>query len=308
MATAVFQHTSFPHLLDNIISHAPPPALRALRATSREYRNRVDALPLSHVVFFETAAGPRIGALRPTGILEPFRPFQPFPVSPGAALAVDVRTARSIDKVAYGPMAEGFTSVSVLRRVGPGVAGCRFNFSSVTTLIDFIDLSAAAAPSMVLRIPPLVSRYVVHLALDGRGMHGLASPRLGARKASSHVSDWVVVIHPSGTASASTSAKRDDVRGNLLAHLVYALRRNAKVTIVGVEQLRSQNDQYVDPVGGTDVLEQLFRAQIEDHPLNRVAGLGAHPLLRFVALREWWEELGGRAKLEGYWPAKLRTA
>ncbi|WOO81712.1 uncharacterized protein LOC62_04G005232 [Vanrija pseudolonga] len=306
MTAAVFQHTSFPHLLDNIISHAPPPALRALRATSREYRDRVDALPLSHVVFFETAAGPRIGALRPTGILEPFRPFQPFPVSPGNALAVDVRTGRSIDKVAYGPMAEGFTSVSTLRRVGPGVAGCRFNFSSVTTLIDFIDL--AAAPSVVLRIPPLVARYVVHLALDGRGMHALASPRLGARKASSHVGDWVVVIHPSATASASTGTRRDDTRGNLLAHLVYALRRNAKVTIVGLEQLRSQNGEYVDAVGTTDILEQLFRGQIEHHPLNRVAGLGEHPLLRFVGLREWWDELGGRAKMEGYWPAKLRTA
>lgn len=47
----VLDHTSFPHLFDTIVSHAPPLSLLALRTASSALRDRADALLVYHLVF-----------------------------------------------------------------------------------------------------------------------------------------------------------------------------------------------------------------------------------------------------------------
>ncbi|KAL1412270.1 hypothetical protein Q8F55_000013 [Vanrija albida] len=301
MTIAPLPHAYFPHLLETIIEHASPAALRALRATSHEYRDRVDALPMEHLVFYEGHDGePKIAALHPSGLLTVFRPSERLPLEPGDVRTVDIRVARSIDKFTYGPMAEGFTSIDTLRRMGEGLEHPRFNFSSVHTVVDFVDL--VHLPRALIHLPPLVERYILHINVNGCNLESL---RLGWSKNTLRVQDWVLVIHPG--APPAQDQRVNDLDDNypvppskLLGHLVCALHRKAKVTIVGAEQLGTQQGGYVP--NKSDTLVKLFGNKFRR---SRVAGVGEHPMLRFVTLSQWWEQLGSRVELEGVWPPKL---
>lgn len=311
--SAVIDHLGHPHIMDAIIAHAPIPALARLRATSREFHDRINRLLLHHVALHEwhlTRRKKELGLTTPAHITFPGADTYPrLPFAPGAVQILDIITPPK--PMPTGKVVDQFTNLTTLRRIGndavvtPGTNIFRPN----ATAVDLLSLdSAPNRHTLTIRLPPGVERYVLHLKWDEMDPNALwATINL---RSTYRIVDWVLVLHP--TNPGTVPPENFFTFLDIMTEAITIVERGGSVTVVGVERVSpAQMPNNTLEGRGTAAYEPLrenLRAHFLDYTPEPVPVEAAADAIRFVPYDEWLLELGDRKESEGLWPEDANGA
>ncbi|WOO81791.1 uncharacterized protein LOC62_04G005312 [Vanrija pseudolonga] len=234
----VLDHTSYPLLIDEIVAAAPVSSLLELRRTSKAFRDRVDALLVSHAVLALKDGAPALYIPKGHDGAGKRLPYVPGHVS---TLDVDVSTTRrdDLDRAQL----DAYTSLRVLRRFGlpPGNDAPRFvTHDTLAHVVDYLLLGSQRG-SRSVRFNTAGETHVVHLRWNE-----LAPSRTHfAVTVSPATKELVFVLHPFSrpdrwTNIMEATPERPLFTGliNTLSSLIFARRwGQVQCTIVGLENV-----------------------------------------------------------------------
>ncbi|WOO81841.1 uncharacterized protein LOC62_04G005359 [Vanrija pseudolonga] len=302
--------------MDAIIAHATIPALARLRATSREFHDRINRLLLHHVSLHEWPLGRRkkeLGFTTPAHITFPGADTHPrLPFAPGAVEILDVITPPK--PMPTTKVVDQFTRLKTLRRIrNDAVVTTGTNiFRPNATSVDLLSLdSVPNRDTLNIRLPPGVERYVFHMKWDEMGPSALWTT-INMRSAL-RIVDWVLVLHPTNPGNMPPAPAPDFFTFlDVMTEAITIVERGGSVTVVGVERVSpAQMPNNTLEGRGTAAYEPLrenLRAHFLDHTPDPALVRAAVDAIRFVPYDEWLEELGDRKEAEGLWPEDTNGA
>ncbi|KAL1412332.1 hypothetical protein Q8F55_000076 [Vanrija albida] len=305
----VIDHTAYPHIIDAVIASATIPALARLRATSREFRDRINPLLFHHVVLCERSNGPRrkkeLGFTTPGHIVFPGAGTEPrLPFAPAAVQILDVVTPPK--PVPPAKVVDQFTGLKTLRRMNQAVTTAGSNiFRPKATAVDLLTLHFPPGEDTTVRLPPGIERYILHLKWDEADQHALWT--VINLKNTLRIIDWVLVLHPSNADNTPPIPAPDFYTFmDLMTEAITIVERGGRVTVVGVERVSPaqmpNNTLEGRGVAAYDVLRENLKTFLLSHTPTPALVRAAAEAIRFVPYEEWLEELGDRKESEGLWP------
>lgn len=277
----VLDHTSYPDLLDAIIAHSDFGTLLALRAASRGYRDRVDALLLGDVELAPASKAPFDPTWQltwPALVSMPYDRALPFPPSKVHTLTIPRGT---VPQDAGNDLLDCFTSLRVLRLTG---APDTF-YPAADTVVYAVPMQARGTMDAEAR------RVVLHVALDGTDTSNI--------EVDADCTALDVVLWRKGPQVPLYA-----VCSLVLDMLFVSGRVN---TVVGASELW-------DGVGDDDDaarrLLDAVRAQGRQQGIDGLLDGFDERLdaVRFVSRNQWLEELGDDREAIGSWPRSLGNA
>ncbi|WOO81822.1 uncharacterized protein LOC62_04G005340 [Vanrija pseudolonga] len=303
--TITIDHQAFPQIIDLIVQYAPPGALLAQRAASKEFLHRINRLA-EHAVLEKTSS-----ALSPDstavayddGILYSClsSPGRRMPPLPSAAKVLDLVLPTEYydhDRL------DRFTAIHTLRRIrGAWDLETLESFPTVRTVVDFIDFLPRYCPPQALRIPPGTSHYVAHVRYD--------QPEAGDLFAvcNEHVRNLDVDIVLWPTCPVDGNPLPPPLR--LITLTINRILEYwtgdtmVTITIVGLDTIPSQKRGYSPNDLFKEILEVARGRHLDysDHWLfNTELTETVRRSIRLKTLDEWWKGLGDRKDVEGVWP------
>lgn len=313
MPTDVFiDHTSFPYIIDLIISHADLDGMLKWRRTSYSLRARVDRILFSHVTLdphrpwsddqdHVISLGPGSTSHSP-GV----HAHKSLPFAPEAVQIIDVRHKPDGKFSDYG--LDRLTSVHTIRRKALIVALIGTNqVPSARTAVDFFDIHNI--PNYIRRrradktniwLPVRLKRYCLHVEWYQDVARELGT--IVDFKSTRNIREWVLILHPTSFGGdAHFYPSYPPFLGSIITHMVKVLDRKGSITIVGAEE--------VNPAqfggGSTDSSTDLLRATVMHH-LHTEFPQGpkrthADSHTTFTTLPDWLASLGDLKDIEGQW-------
>ncbi|KAL1412274.1 hypothetical protein Q8F55_000017 [Vanrija albida] len=246
--TAAIDHTSFPYLIDMIVTYADIPALVALRAASSAFRQRVDDVLLKHVVITNRKPGGPSGSGTPSYTFKtPLGSLfgvddHPLPLAPRSVQVADIRYYPGRGEC-MSPALGSYKSVNTIRRSGSMVSQRGTNyFHGATTVVDFFNMTQetyvrkSKTGKSIIYLPHATQRYVLHLKWREDAPHGLYNDI--DFKSIGCIKEWVIVFHPHPSCHIqSFVAAPPSIRAILheIAKIVTITR--ASVLMVGAEAI-----------------------------------------------------------------------
>ncbi|KAL1412315.1 hypothetical protein Q8F55_000059 [Vanrija albida] len=306
-------HTAHPHILDLVLTYAPPKALLALRATSKEFQRRVDA-PFAHAVLKaeRTATGYNEALSIRMVLTTATSPPRPLPWFPFAIQTLDQYGQRHAPS--GGPNRPQrdparLTRLHTLRRFdGAFIPPEPAPVPQGTTVVDFVNVTDyARVASLSLCTPPGTARSITHLKYDQTAANVLFSP-LRVHSGPQHPREMVFVLWPTGGPDGDDKAAAGPL-GFLYQAVLWSLQHppgaNVSVTVVGMETADEEHRDSSPEELWDHMLEYVLPHLDEDAPLwmlDPALSEAAQQVIRFVTLEEWWYELGDRREVDGVLP------
>ncbi|WOO81745.1 uncharacterized protein LOC62_04G005266 [Vanrija pseudolonga] len=318
--------TAYPGIIDRIVAASGVDALFALRAASREFRDRADASLLRHV---EIAPAPE-GALR---LFSPDCARRALPLRPELVRVADLRQFTPWEKDAISRDAQGgLTALQALRRVGDAILSPDW-LPSAGVWIDYINLhkyprelcdasdydldeggiweenddnayvgdvekyqerDGGHIKRLEMRDLPCSQRkYIAHIRLDDESTEPSNCPHFFARVRASPF-DMVVVVHPplvEDKRAMTFQTALDVARLGVLEGLQEW--KGMTLTVVGLEGIGHDGASFI----------ATRREQDTDWLMDK-----ADSHTRFLSMAAWLDELGEQSEVDGAWVERRALA
>ncbi|WOO81734.1 uncharacterized protein LOC62_04G005255 [Vanrija pseudolonga] len=283
---ATIDHAYYPDIIDKIILNAPPETLTLFRATSRAFRDRIDAL-LAHVQMRRKIAPDSRSTMYFTSRLDPSRhlPFIP-------AVVRVLELSSDYDPGTREPerMVAQFTRLHTLRRLLVRGAPC----PRAPVVVDILRLTGNTGSEVACHTSSLTRRHVIHAVMESvsLGVHleferDKRSPWLNPKDTPPR--DYVLVYHFIDGIQDNLHTSMTAI--NFVIDLCYLVcDAGGSMTVVGAESRLMPG--LVRQIG--HVVNTIARDAMSDFDASEL------PTVRFLGLDDWRAELGDRCELEGY--------
>ncbi|WOO81824.1 uncharacterized protein LOC62_04G005342 [Vanrija pseudolonga] len=313
-------HTSYPAIIDLVLSYASPQVLLAFRSTSKALQRRVDA-PFAHVVLKPQVVGPARKGVQsasiPMVLSTPSSPPLPLPWFPFAVGVLDHWGDRSLQlrRLEHTPRLHTlrrFNHAVLVDTVGAQQPGL--------TLVDFINVTEWEwLASIQMPRPPGTTRSVMHLKYDGSMENVLFTQIMVMDSADwEHSLEFVFVLWPTDDPNEDKPAagRLEFLYSAILSSLAGWDGQDITITVVGMEDADEKEHRDADPDALWDHIprEMAYLWEDDDGDYDGTYSMAAvsDPLLnaaarrvtRFLTREEWWNELGDKKEIEGVWPAE----
>lgn len=277
---APLDQDAFPHLVDAILSACSPPALFAIRATSREFRNRVDRLLSHHIVITNPAVAAQTVSSPTTNALE----VSPHCVSKrqlrgSYTLPIDLSRTRVVDLVGVvgGPsgaiplpipagnayknpreiyldsLANQLVNVDTVRlrtdADGRSTSLCPFRPKTLVAFTQFAEPESSYYPSIahVGPVPDTVERLVLNIAYEPGGWWlPRANIIMSDLAHKSSLTDVVVILNPTARTPGCGRSYGEVISGqwmgmmSSIVNLMCSTLPKVRYTLIGVEKLEPE--------------------------------------------------------------------